>query len=172
MLRADLIAQFAQLLAAEFNDLTCRYANQVIVYLPADYNIVVRSLVVEEDLLEDAGVLKMGERAIHGRPAHSVTQLPQIDRKLLGLKKGGFAQNSIKNHRTFGREFQFLAAQILAENRTDRFVWPRFRLGRGTGKVRQNVRAGFHAMESTFPQRVWPLGAICQPGWPIGQSAV
>ncbi len=60
MLAADHVAQFSQLFAAEFDDLAGGHADEVIVGLASHDHVVVGLLVVEKNLLENAGILQMG----------------------------------------------------------------------------------------------------------------
>src|SRR3954466_15841085 len=104
MLLADLVSQLFELLAAEFDHLSRLHADEIIVRLPARNDFVIRLLVVEEDLLENARVMEMVESAINRRPTDAMADLFQVVDELLGLEQAGLAQCGVEDHGALRRE--------------------------------------------------------------------
>ena len=78
VLPADLVAQLLELFAVEFDHFARRHTNQVIVNLPASDYLVVGLLVVEEHLLEDPGILKMGQSTIDSGAGDAVAHIFEL----------------------------------------------------------------------------------------------
>src|SRR5688500_832323 len=89
VLAADLVAELAELLAAELDDLSGRDADEVVVGLPPGDHFVVALLVVEKHLLEDAGVLEVVEGPVNGGAADAVAEgLEVVDEDFGGEEAG------------------------------------------------------------------------------------
>lgn len=122
--------------------------------LPAGDDLVIGLLVVEEDLLEDAGVLEMVEGAIDRSAAHTLSEVFDLADELLGLKKAFFAESHIEDHGAFGGELEFLIVQVTAEDRAERLVRENltFRLGGDSLKAVENLGTLWHLWVS-IPRR-------------------
>jgi hypothetical protein len=90
--------------------------------LPAGYNLVVGLLVIEENLLEDSGVLEVAQGAVDGGSADFVVEVFEAVDELLGLEEAFFSKDGVEDHGAFGGEFELLLVQIASENGADGFV--------------------------------------------------
>lgn len=135
VLLGDFVAKFAEFFAVEFDDSAGGDADKVVVGAPTGDDFVVGSLVVEEDLFEDTGVLEVREGAVDRGAADAVAEFFQIIHQLLGFEEFGLAQSGVEDHRALGGEFEFFAVEVPAEDGADRFV------GQGLfGRARRNLR--------------------------------
>lgn len=134
VLATDFVAQVAEFFAVEFNHFARRHANQIVVDLSACNYLVIRLLVVEEDLFKDAGILKMGEGAIDGGAGDAMGQFFQLRYELVGLEEAFLTQGGIEDHGPLGGEFELLLVEVAAKDGADRLVGEDLALGFG-GKL-------------------------------------
>ncbi len=149
MFFADLIPELFQFVAAEFDHLPGGDADQVIVRLPPRDHFVIALLIVEKNLLQDAGILQVAEGSVDGRAADLVSQSLQAVDELLGLEQPFLAEHRVEDHGALGRELQLLLMQVTAKDRAHGFVRERFpaRFGRDLGQARKDVGASGHSIE-------------------------
>ncbi len=149
MLATDLVAQFLELFGIKLDHFSGFDADEIIVRCSSSNHFEIALAIIEEDLLENAGILQVIERAVDRCPADTLPETAKIAGELFCFEQPFFAQSAIEDHRSFGCELEFLSMEITTEDRADRFVgigWPGCGIS-DLGKIGKNLRLCRHAYD-------------------------
>lgn len=111
-----LVAERVEVGRVELDDAVSLDTDEVAARQAAEAELVVRLLIVEQNLGDDAGFDKVLEGAVDGGLGDAVAGFSHLVKKLIGFEDAFFGEHRIENHRSFGRELQALLADESAED--------------------------------------------------------
>jgi len=111
----DALAQADDLVGVEFDDPPAAPADHVIVGLLAETDLVMGTVGVEADLLENAAVNQQRERPVDGGLAHGLVALAEVLEHLIGLEMTVDRQHGVEDLGPSDRILDTVLPQVRAK---------------------------------------------------------